>query len=304
MDFFKKQMLTCFLSFFSVGVIYAAPPQAGDTYVDGVDKNKVKNTTEVGNKVILEESNLVALNVAFTPESVSKLKLQILDKDSKLAEGVPIYLFLNTPGGSVVAGNGLFELIDGLDREVITVTQFAASMGFHTVQACGKRYITKTGVLMSHRARGGSSGQIPGELNQRVRFWTHYVNNMAKRSAKRIGITPKKYHYKHINEWWLTGNYAVDYNTADKVVSVKCGKTVNGTYTKDIRTFFGTYRATFHKCPLVSEPISVKRVRGTSTLGVKDRARVDGEKALMMMLYDRARYLREYVVPGKSTPFM
>ena len=157
---------------------------------------------------------------------------------------------------------------------------------------------------MSHRARGGSSGQIPGELNQRVRFWTHYINTMAKRSAKRIGITSKKYHYKHINEWWLNGSYAVDNNTADKVVSVKCGKTIQGTYSKKIRTFFGTYRATFHQCPLISEPISVKRVRYSTKKDAKDLEVVNSEKALMMMLYDKAKYLREYIVTGKPSPFM
>ena len=292
----KSKILLCFLMCFGATYVQAEH----DHSVPEAHSAKKLITTVKNQTVVLQKSNTVVLNTSFNSKSIAVLQRQILEKDRELDAGVPIYLFLDTPGGSVVAGNDLIELMSGLNREIITVTKFAASMGFHTVQAGGKRLIMSTGVLMSHRARGGSRGQIPGELNVRVNFWTHYINNLNRQSAKRIGISFKKYHRKHTNEWWLTGKRAVYKKTADEVVKVKCGKTMTGTYTQKINTMFGSYKVEFLQCPLVSAPIRVRRSRNSS--GVETKAEMESHQAVMMMLFNKRQFLDNYIVTGKQSP--
>ena len=112
--------------------------------------------------ITLTEDNTAVLRQAFTAQSVTELKGDLLKLNANLKSGYPIYLVLYTPGGEIQKGFELFEFIKGLNRPVHTITIFAASMGFQTVQHLGTRYILNYGILMSHFSRGGSRGQYGG----------------------------------------------------------------------------------------------------------------------------------------------
>jgi len=247
--------------------------------------------------LILSERNTVSLRTAFTSSSVSSVVAQILEKDRFLNKKEPIYLVLDTPGGSVGAGLDLIEAIKGLDREVRTVTTFAASMGFITAQSLGRRYITETGVLMSHRARGGSRGQIPGELNTRVNFWTSYLKAVDKKVAKRLGISADELLKKHYDEWWMYGKQAVRNKAADKVIKVRCGQSLTGTYQETVRTLFGKLNVTWSRCPLVKAPIKINR--DFSAWGMSENEAKDVNRAIHTMFYDKTAFLDEYVLTNK-----
>ena len=101
--------------------------------------------------------------------------------DASLKSGYPIYLFLNTPGGSIQAGLELIEGLNGINRPIHTVTLFAASMGWQLVQHLGTRYVLKYGVLMSHKARGQFSGEFGGgasQMDARYGLWLKRVHIM------------------------------------------------------------------------------------------------------------------------------
>jgi len=117
--------------------------------------------------VEITAENSVVLRGAMTELSTSKVLSEIILKDRDLPAGEPLYLYIDSPGGEIVSGTQMIEGIKGLSREVITITQFSASMAFITVQSLGKRLIMPSGVLMSHRAKGGVEGQIPGEMDTR-----------------------------------------------------------------------------------------------------------------------------------------
>ncbi len=247
--------------------------------------------------LILSARNTVSLRTAFTSSSVSLVIAQIFEKDRILNKREPIYLVLDTPGGSVGAGLDLIEAIKGLDREVRTVTTFAASMGFITAQSLGKRYITETGVLMSHRARGGARGQIPGELNSRVNFWTRYLKSVDKSVAKRLGLTSEELLRKHYDEWWIHGGEAVKAKAADRVVKIRCGRSLSGTYKQRVRTRFGVIVATWSECPLVKAPLRISRDFGT--WGMNENEEKDFNRAIHTMFFDKEAFLYEYVLTNK-----
>jgi hypothetical protein len=142
---------------------------------------------------------------------------------------------------------------------IVTVTSFAASMGYQIVQAFGTRYILQSGTLMSHRASiGGLSGQVPGEANSRLTYITELVESMEQKTSKRVGMSLAAYKEAIRDELWVSGFNAVNKNHADQVVKAKCDNSLSGTVDISVDTMFGPVTATVNKCPIVSGPVSVK----------------------------------------------
>lgn len=217
-------------------------------------------------EIKLTADNTAVLRRSFGSDSVTKLKEDLLKLDANLKSGYPIYLVLYTPGGSIQKGLELFEFIKGMNRPVHTITIFAASMGFQTVQHLGERYILNYGVLMSHRARGGFYGEFGGGLSQldsRYGMWLKRIDMMDKVTVERSNKkqTLKSYRGAYDNELWLNGPEAVDGGYADAVVTASCDSTLLG---KDSQTeetfdfFFFRIRALFSGCPLLTSPLNVE----------------------------------------------
>ena len=226
------------------------------------------------NYVVLSESNTIVLSGEVNGQTVGKIVQEMREKDTKKSylrkklglKGGPLYLFLNTPGGSIQSGMELIEILKGSDRQVNTVSMFAASMGFQLVQSLGERLVLENGVLMSHRAYGEFSGsfggQNPSQLENRYNFWLSRIKELDQHTAERTKgkHTLEDYQKSYANELWLTGKQAVENGYADKVVSVKCDKTLQGVVEHEL-TFFGL-RVLYDtdKCPLNTSPMNIRVV--------------------------------------------
>jgi ATP-dependent protease ClpP protease subunit len=92
-------------------------------------KQKIFSTLKVATERFVEAEQKLA---------EAKQKIQIAQAkalgNQRFSSNEPIYLFLNTPGGSIQTGLEIIESLKGLDRPVSTVTLFAASMGFQIAQ--------------------------------------------------------------------------------------------------------------------------------------------------------------------------
>ena len=221
--------------------------------------------------ITLSSDNSLVLRDAFKNETVTALMEQATRLDANLPSGYPIYLFLYTPGGSIQAGLELIEFLAGLNRPVHTITLFAASMGWQTVQHLGERYITEYGVLMSHKARGTFSGEFGGlgvsQLDSRYQLWLRRVNLMDKKTVERTKgkQTLKSYTDSYTPELWLNGEEAVSLGYADQVAVVKCDTTLSGTR-DEVLNVLGLFRVriTWSKCPMKTSPISYSVVLYTT----------------------------------------
>jgi len=226
-------------------------------------------------EVVLKEGNVVVFRGEVTEETVGLAIQSLREADKVLSEqGIikenfakkqPIYLILDTPGGSVMAGLELIDFARGLGRPVHTVTMFAASMGFQIVQHLDTRYMTHSGTLMSHRARGGVSGEFGGQsesqLDSRLNFWKEKIQEMDLQTVARTGgkQTLESYTKSYVPELWLTSGKAVSGGYADKVVTVRCDKSLVGT-TQHQAFLMGVIPVTYDldKCPLNPTPMNVK----------------------------------------------
>jgi ATP-dependent Clp protease protease subunit len=211
----------------------------------------------------LSKKNTVTFNQAFTGKYVAQKQNEIFKIAESLKPDEAIYLVMDSPGGSVSAGNSFIDSLKAIPNPIHTVTLFAASMAYHTVQNLGTRYILPSGQLMSHRARiSGLGGQIYGELNSRLEYITKIVDRLDVIAAARVGMDVNAYKDLILNEFWITGNAAVRHNHADKVVLARCDESISGSYTETVRTLFGAFDVEFSNCPLIRSPLSIVRAGG------------------------------------------
>lgn len=211
----------------------------------------------------LNEDNSLVLNKAFDMESVSK----VLSRAFQLSIKNPsqdLYLVLDSPGGSVIAGMNLLEGLKAIPNKVHTITFSAASMGYQTVQNLGTRYITSYGYLMSHRAHiSGVSGQIPGELETRIKFYKDLLTNLDIQTASRVGLSLEEYSKLIHDEYWVVGASAVKAGHADELVEVVCSKKLVSMETVEtITNMFGSLTVTWSGCPIIRFPLSISRSNG------------------------------------------
>ena len=207
-------------------------------------------------KVVLSESNTIHLNDYFYSESVSKVFAHAKKLDSTLPKGKALYFVLNSGGGSIEAGIELIENLRSLGRPIVTITSFAASMGFQTVQGLHKRYVQKAGTLMSHKARGGFYGEFPGQLDSRYGYWLNRVVELDKKAVARTKgkHSLSSYHSLIENEYWCQGEDCIKQGFADAIAVASCDDTMMGTRVEADKFLFRglriTFKLVFDKCPL------------------------------------------------------
>jgi ATP-dependent protease ClpP protease subunit len=240
--------------------------------------------------LVLTDKNTVTFRGVVDDSSVAKAQSEL---HAKAQAGKPLYLVLDTPGGSVEAGISLIDDVKGLGVPVHTVTLFAASMGFQIVQGSGSRYITPMGTLMSHRASGGMEGEFPGQIDNRIAWIKRLLEFMDLTASGRMGITLAAYKEKIRDEYWVVGPDAVRDRAADEVVNVRCGDGLDGTTLQDVETLFGVFKVTMSKCPLIRGPISVD----ASAVKASERSNVGNY--FQLLFSDKPAFFEKYIRTGE-----
>ena len=108
----------------------------------------------------LLRDRIVFLNGEVTGESANLVIAQLLFLESEDPDK-DISLYINSPGGSVYAGLGIFDTMEFIKPDVQTIcVGMAASMGAFLLAAGakGKRYSLPNSRIMSHQPSGGSRG--------------------------------------------------------------------------------------------------------------------------------------------------
>lgn len=207
--------------------------------------------------IVLSERNTVSLNTPIFGDSARMVQEELLFKSNNLRRGEPIYLVLNSPGGSIDDGFAIIEMAKGLGRPVHTISMFSASMSFIISQYLGHRYVLQSSTLMSHRAAaGGLAGTIPGSLLRRVMILERSLANISIHVSERAGVKLPDYLNATANELWLTADDAVRWGFADNIIKVRCDKTLIGPGKEQVINLgFFSAHLRFDKCPLITQPI-------------------------------------------------
>lgn len=222
-----------------------------------------KTTSKVP-KVTLTKDNTLVMNDYFEGETVAQVEQTAKELDAKIPTGEPVYLVIDSGGGSIEAGIELIENLNTLNRPVRTVTLFSASMGFQTVQGIkGSRLVLENGTLMSHKARGGFFGEFPGQLDSRYAHYLKRVQRLDKKAVERTKgkQTDKSYAASIQNEMWCDGAECVSKGYADLVVTAACDQSLKGSHIRTADRFLYMGHTVeiievMSNCPLVTSPLN------------------------------------------------
>jgi ATP-dependent Clp protease protease subunit len=143
--------------------------------------------------------------------------LLYLDSDDN---SKPIYLYINSPGGSVTAGMAIYDTIQHIKSEVITIcVGLAASMGAFLLAAGspGKRLALPHARIMIHQPLGGTRGQasdIEIEAKEVIRI-KHALNEML---AKHTGKSLEQVEKDTDRDYFMSAEEAMNYGLIDRVI--------------------------------------------------------------------------------------
>lgn len=210
--------------------------------------------------IYLRPDNTVTLRGPIDGQSSMDAVLKVFELSAARTDvRAPIYLVLDTPGGSIDAGNALIEALQVVPN-LHTVSIFAASMGSAIVEALpGKRYALSSATLMFHRAAGQFRGYFEiGEVESELAAAKEIVLHMEQRNSKRIGISIKDYKDKVRSEWWLDGQSAVKANVVDSIVLLSCSAALLSQRDVVIAdSFMGSFKLLYSGCPLIRIPVNI-----------------------------------------------
>jgi ATP-dependent protease ClpP protease subunit len=261
-------------------------------------ENKAPSVNDKMEVITLTQENMVVLDQAFTDESVTRVMIELQKLSDNSRKNEVLYLVLNTPGGSVDAGQKLISFAKALPQKVKTLTLFSASMGFQTVQNLDERLILETGTLMSHRARFGVQGQAPGEIYSRLRYIMSMLDVLDATAAARMSMGFNEYRALIHDEYWVFGQQAVKDKAADRTVLAKCGKGLDSTRRTEVDTMFGSFKVKVSACPLMPGILDVE-----APSDIKAEELSDALRYVKMMYLDRTGFVREFVMTNKFMEF-
>lgn len=132
-----------------------------------------------------------------------------------------IWLYINSPGGSVTAGMAIFDTMQWVPNDVATVAMgMAASMGQFLLSAGtpGKRYATPHARVMMHQPSGGIGGTA-SDIKIQAEQLLHIKKQMAELIAEHTGQTQEQIERDSDRDRWFTAAEAKEYGFVDHVIT-------------------------------------------------------------------------------------
>jgi ATP-dependent Clp protease protease subunit len=162
---------------------------------------------------------IIFLGVAIDDHVANIIQAQLLFLESNDANR-DIQIYLNTPGGSVYAGLGIYDTMQYINPDVATIcTGMAASMG--AVILCagtnGKRTSLKHSRVLIHQPMGGAQGQASDieitarEIQKLKKELYEIISHHSKQTYKKVWKDSDR-------DYWMTAQEALDYGMIDEVL--------------------------------------------------------------------------------------
>jgi ATP-dependent Clp protease protease subunit len=190
------------------GIVQARSPQPGNGGLDDHIYNRLlkERIIFLGSDVRDDNANAICAQLLL-------LAAEDPEKD--------IWLYINSPGGSVTAGMAIFDTMQFVTPDVATVAMgLAASMGQFLLSAGtpGKRYATPHARIMMHQPSGGIGGTA-SDIKIQAEQMLHIKRQMAGLIAEHTGQTVDQIEKDSDRDRWFTAEQAREYGFVDHVVA-------------------------------------------------------------------------------------
>ncbi|MFI5954998.1 ATP-dependent Clp protease proteolytic subunit [Cryptosporangium sp. NPDC051539] len=167
----------------------------------------------------LLRDRIIFLGTEVTDESANAVCAQLLLLNAEDSSR-DIWLYINSPGGSVTAGMGIYDTMQWVSNDVCTVALgFAASMGQFLLCAGthGKRYALPHSRIVMHQPHGGFGG-TETEIRIQAEQMLHTKKTMASLTARHTGQPLERIEEDSDRDRWFTADEAREYGFVDQVV--------------------------------------------------------------------------------------
>ncbi|TFD65877.1 MULTISPECIES: ATP-dependent Clp protease proteolytic subunit [unclassified Cryobacterium] len=128
-----------------------------------------------------------------------------------------IYLYINSPGGSITAGMAIYDTMQFVPNDIVTVgIGMAASMGqfLLTSGTKGKRYITPNARVLLHQPSGGFGGTA-ADIQTQARLILDMKQRLSEITAVQTGKTPEQINADGDRDNWFSAQEALEYGFVD-----------------------------------------------------------------------------------------
>ncbi|MEE0928280.1 MAG: ATP-dependent Clp protease proteolytic subunit [Acutalibacteraceae bacterium] len=143
------------------------------------------------------------------------LYLESLDPDKEIS------VYINSPGGSVSAGFGIYDTMRKLKCDVSTIcVGMAASMGAFLLSAGtkGKRYALENSQIMIHQVLGGARGQA-SDIILEAKQMQRVKDRLNKILAENTGHSIEDIEKDTDRNNWMFAEDALEYGIIDRIIS-------------------------------------------------------------------------------------
>ncbi|MFZ9289174.1 MAG: ATP-dependent Clp protease proteolytic subunit [Vulcanococcus sp.] len=151
----------------------------------------------------------------------NSLVAQMLYLDSE-DNSKPIYLYINSPGGSVTAGLAIYDTIQYVKSDVVTIcVGLAASMGAFLLGAGtkGKRLALPHSRIMIHQPLGGTSQRQASDIEIEAREILRIKDMLNQNMAEMTGQPIEKIEKDTDRDYFLSAEEAKNYGLIDRVIA-------------------------------------------------------------------------------------
>lgn len=180
-------------------------------------------TMDVFSRLMMDR--IIFLGAPIYDDAANIIQAQLLFLESVDPEK-DIQIYINSPGGSVSAGLGIYDTMQLVAPDVATIcTGLAASMAavLLTAGADGKRSALPHSRVMIHQPLGGAQGQA-SDIEITAREIAKTKRDLYEILSAHSGVPVKKIEKDADRDYWLTAKEAKEYGLIDEVLAKRTNK--------------------------------------------------------------------------------
>lgn len=177
------------------------------------------NVTQMDVFSRLMMDRIIFLGTGINDYVANIIQAQLLFLDTS-EPGKDISIYINSPGGSVYAGLGIYDTMQYVSSDISTIcTGVAASMGavLLVAGAKGKRSALKHSRVMIHQPSGGAQG-VAADMEINLREMLKLKKELYQIIADHSGKTYKQIEKDSDRDFWMTSQEALEYGMIDQVL--------------------------------------------------------------------------------------
>ena len=175
-------------------------------------------TMDVFSRLMMDR--IIFLGVPIYDDAANIIQAQLLFLESTEPEK-DIQIYINSPGGSVSAGLGIYDTMQLISSDVATIcTGLAASMGavLLTAGTAGKRSALPHSRVMIHQPLGGVEGQA-SDIEITARQILRTKKELYEILSAHSGVKLSKIEKDADRDYWMTAPEAKEYGLIDEVLA-------------------------------------------------------------------------------------